>query len=509
MKQKKTKKSSAKQRRADEEHPSSELDDLANELEMAISKPDQRQSESTSLVASFFSDGHDKPVDDTRSTITFSEQQPKLTAYTLPTLRQRPVRSTAPTSHKPVSYPPVVPISNEVSSLSDDDDVDNVVYHQPSSPRPRSAPIPIVTPPHPAIVETALSSSSPPPPTPSIDRAPVNMETFDPAPQVMPPFSEDDDDNDKQSNARGIPSLTGQSDAASPMDVILPGTSSPFMPLFSEDDEDKQSEPLPMLSTNPLTPQSSSAPLLVLETPAPSLPADDVVPVDMEIPGTISQSVSVLSDDEDTHMTPSFSEPMSVPASPMIQPYPSSLESTRLSVDLPLGDSNADTRPSPPSVSSTNDVPQRSVNLPVVESTQKSLPVQKLDSKRLDIVLRLLRVLTQVPPRFTPLRLSRRRTQKPSTVRREPAVAPPVTVVDDAITTAPMTHAPCESQSIVAIEQSSEDVEDDRMETEVDSVISVTDDERTVALDEPYMDGKKRHPLERSLAPVALFQLLY
>jgi len=226
-------------------------------------------------------------------------------------------------------------------------------------------------------------------------------------------FLSDDDDEDKihKSDKQQLPiptytpiilqSTTIHSEINSTISI---GNDITF---FSDDDnEEILQRKLP--PSSPLYTPIIEQQLLVNEQNSYSLQVDSIIPMEVEISDKPTKYMSFLSEDDDNELVPSLST----------QEYISPLELNKSF----LNDNNHKSQLSDKSSSSNKQIETISKNI------QDSLLNKKdqssiLDSNRIQIVLRLLNVLTQIPENFKPLRLVRRRNRQKKILEKQVIVS--------------------------------------------------------------------------------------
>ncbi|CAF3361589.1 unnamed protein product [Rotaria sp. Silwood1] len=173
-KTKATKKSSTKSRRKKDvsitENPSIKLDDLANELEIALSQSDhqpQQQQQNIPQLFSFLSDDEDED-----KILKSNTQSLSIPMFTPITLQSSTISSTISIVEKPTKS-----ITNNVSFLSDDENLSPTIEQQSMFTS--------------SFNQTSISSLQ-------VDSiTPMDIDTFNKPTKYMSFLSEDDDDNNK------------------------------------------------------------------------------------------------------------------------------------------------------------------------------------------------------------------------------------------------------------------------------------------------------------------------
>ena len=340
-KKKKTPKSSKRKRRETEEQPASELDDLVNDLEMAISQADQpTQQAPISHSISFFSDEEE---DESRRSQSSQPHvvQPKYQPTSLP---QPIVPRTISARQKPTPQPTSITFTRELSTLSDDETDDR---RQPALSTPVFTPV----------VELSPKPSS------IVTQRPVTR-------------------------------LQGRLRASNDLRTSIS--------MLSEDDDHQPS-------------QVSSPAVIQFYARSPSPVYEDPPPITEPIQTT---SVSSLPPDDDLSRPTSQSDidPLSTTDSPTIALPEQSASSGEEIIPLQAAEQLPESSKSLP-----EKAVERTVSSKPTEKIVSSKPVDTLDQHQIDLVLRLLHVLRQVPARFEPLRLSRRRSRpKPISGKKSP-----------------------------------------------------------------------------------------
>ena len=202
-------------------------------------------------------------------------------------------------------------------------------------------------------------------------------------------------------------------DLANKLEIALSQSNQPEtsqLTSFLSDDENDQSDKQQFPNTNSTitvskeisffsddeTSQEMIPPTSLVSTPILEQPAivseqmDSITPMDVELPPTTTKYISTLSEDDEEN-SPIVSSPLKSNKVPFrYQPQPSDKTSSLKKSNEPIRKNTKDQR------------------------TKSIITKDTLDSKRIQIVFRLLNVLIQVPVPLKPLRLVRRRIkQKP------------------------------------------------------------------------------------------------
>ncbi|CAF0961905.1 unnamed protein product [Adineta ricciae] len=242
----------------------------------------------------------------------------------------------------------------------------------------------------------------------------------------MRSFFSDDDDIDNKTSASDKPQLSTpvynpliSKSAANPPKTnssitIIPKSSKPISSnvsfLSDDDNEEPSQQRLPSMATF-IAPKPTNIPV----------PVDRMTPMESEPTEKSAKYTSFLSEeDDDNKSLSSASTPVTTQPSPFLRQE--NISPLKANDAIPETITNA-TEKSSASMTPilSNDISQQSSSSPMEEDPVLSIiPVQTVNPNHIKIVLRLLDVLTQVPPPLKPLRLVRRRIQRKKTSQSKP-----------------------------------------------------------------------------------------
>ncbi|CAF0901418.1 unnamed protein product [Adineta ricciae] len=242
----------------------------------------------------------------------------------------------------------------------------------------------------------------------------------------MRSFFSDDDDIDNKTSASDKPQLStpvynpliSRSTINPPKTnssiTIIPKSSKPISSnvsfLSDDDNEEPPQQRLPPIATF-IAPKSANVPIRV----------DRITPMESESTEKSAKYTSFLSEeDEDNKSLSSASTPVTIQPSPFLRQE--NISPLKTNDAIPETNTNT-TEKSLASMTPilSSDTSQQSSSSPMEEDPVLSIiPMKTINPNHIKIVLRLLDVLTQVPPPKKPLRLVRRRIQRKKASQSKP-----------------------------------------------------------------------------------------